>query len=233
MGYSHGEVRNLFERIAHRYDLLNRVLSLGIDQRWRSRIISSCRQFTRARILDVATGTGDVMRAAMDLTPERLVGVDLSRAMLTRVRGKLGGYPYALIEGAAEALPFRDGSFDLVLVAFGVRNFSDRARGLSEIRRVLRPGGGVRILDFSRPEGMFRRVYMPYFQRLLPRVGGLVSGHKDAYAYLPGTVMEFPGAEAFCAELTGAGFTNIRWTHLTAGIVTLHEASVPPDTPEN
>lgn len=225
MQYTHEQVRLLFDRIAHRYDLLNTLLSLGADQYWRRRVIASCRTLRRPRILDVATGTGDFLQAAADLNPESLTGLDLSRAMLLRAKKKLERSSSCLVEGLAESLPFRDSSFDLVLVGFGVRNFSIRELGLNELRRVLRDGGQLRILDFSRPRGIFRRIYMPYFRRILPKIGGAMSGNTQAYLYLPDTVMDFPEPEAFSIELHHAGFTGIRWDQFTFGIVTHYEAT--------
>ncbi len=233
MQYSHGQVRTLFDRIAHRYDLLNKVLSAGFDRRWRRRMIDSCRTLRHPRILDLATGTGDVLHAADELDPSASVGVDLSREMLIRARNKLSGVRCTFIEGAAETLPFRPGSFDLVLVAFGVRNFSDRSAGLTEMRRVLRHGGEARILEFSQPSGLFRTVYLPYFRRLLPGVGGLISGSREAYEYLPDTVMDFPSVRDFSHELELAGFSDVRSIPLTRGILTLYSARVADNVTPN
>ncbi len=222
-------VRSLFDSIARRYDILNHLLSAGIDAYWRRRAISRLRPWTGGRILDVATGTADFAIAAARLAPREIVGVDIAEEMLALGRKKLSARGLsglvALRKGEAESLPFPDGSFDGAIVAFGVRNFENLDAGLAEMRRVLRPGGKLLVLEFSRP-GRFpvRQIYMLYFLRVLPFVGRLISGNGEAYAYLPESVMAFPEGAEFLAILQGAGFTNAAAERLTFGIASVYTA---------
>ena len=226
------KVRQLFDAIAHRYDLLNHLLSGGIDFYWRRRAIELIREIRPRRILDVATGTCDFAIAATRLAPERVVGVDISPEMLSRGRAKLarGGLDgtIELREGAAERLDFPPGSFDAVIVAFGVRNFENLALGLREMQRVLRPGGKALVLEFSLPRRFpFRQIYLIYFRKILPIVGRLISGHEEAYTYLPRTVMEFPEGSEFRRLLSEAGFNDVRESRMTFGIVTAYTGRRP------
>jgi len=227
-------VRSLFDSIAGRYDLLNHLLSAGIDAYWRRRAISRLRPVSGARILDVATGTADFAIAAARLAPREIVGVDIAEEMLARGRKKLSARGLsgliALRKGEAERLPFADGAFDAAIVAFGARNFEDLDAGLAEMRRVLRPGGKLLVLEFSRPARFpVRQIYMFYFLRVLPFVGHLVSGNSEAYAYLPASVMAFPEGEAFLAHVTRAGFTHAAAERLTFGIASIYTAGTPAD----
>jgi demethylmenaquinone methyltransferase/2-methoxy-6-polyprenyl-1,4-benzoquinol methylase len=220
-------VRTLFNGIAARYDLLNRLLSGGTDRYWRRRAADRLRDLRPKRVLDVATGTADFAIAALAAGAGEVVGVDIAGAMLERGRAKLRARGLdgriRLQEGAAEHLEFSDGSFDAAIVAFGARNFERLDEGLREMHRVLRPGGRVVVLEFSRPDkAPFRQMYFFYFRRLLPLIGRSVSGHAEAYRYLPDTVMRFPEGEEFLALLRGAGFTDTMQERLTMGIASIY-----------
>jgi demethylmenaquinone methyltransferase/2-methoxy-6-polyprenyl-1,4-benzoquinol methylase len=225
-------VRSMFDRIAPRYDLLNRVLSGGTDVRWRRRAVDLLDLAAPARVLDLCTGTADLLIEALSRDPRSSgLGVDLSHAMLARGAGKLerGGYSSraALVGGDGELLPVRDGLFDGALVAFGIRNVGDPLRAMREVRRALRPGGRFVVLEFSTPGGLFGVLYRFYSRSVLPRVGGLVSGDASAYAYLPASVARFPRPEAFAALMREAGFVDVRWQRLTGGIACLHRGERP------
>ncbi len=222
------EVRGMFDRIARRYDLLNRILSLGIDRLWRRRVVEEVRRVRPARILDLATGTGDLaISLARRIPAARISGVDLSEKMLAEARRKVGARGLAdrisLECGDAEHLAAADGSFDVATVAFGVRNFGDPDAGLREMARVLRPGGKVVVLEFSRPRNpFFRFVYEFYTFRILPLVGGAVSRDRKAYAYLPASVRAFPAPEEFVGMLVRAGFPSCRTRSLSFGVAHIY-----------
>jgi len=220
-------VRSMFDRIAPRYDLLNRVLSAGIDQRWRRASVDSLALPPRSRVLDVCTGTADLLVEFLRRDPGHAgVGVDLSGEMLARGARKLRerglSARSALASGDAERLPLRDSRFDGALIAFGIRNVGEPLRALREIHRVLRPGGRLVILEFGTPPGLLGAAYRLYFERVLPRVAGLVSGDRAAYSYLPASVARFPDPAAFGRLMEEAGFVGVRWSRLTAGIACLH-----------
>jgi len=220
-------VRSLFNAIAYRYDLLNHLLSGGADLYWRRKAVECLRADAPRTILDIATGTGDFALAVLELNPERVVGVDIAETMLELGREKLrrrGAQDRVTFQqGDAELLAFADGSFDAAIVAFGVRNFEHLDQGLREMRRVLKPGGRVVILEFSRPKTFpFRQIYLAYFRTLLPLIGRLVSGHTGAYTYLPDTVMRFPEGPAFLEQLRASGFDELREERLTFGIATIY-----------
>ncbi len=223
-----GSIEAMFDSIAPRYDLLNHLLSAGIDRRWRSAAVRTLRDGAPARVLDVATGTADMAIAlARKLPGAAVVGVDLSEGMLARGRQKASHASLCgritLQKGDAAGLEFADGEFDAATVAFGVRNFADMEGGLREIRRVLRPGGRLAILEFSTPRNsFFRRLYRLYFLRALPGIGGAVSGDRRAYDYLPSSVERFPHPERFLEILAAAGFADCRARALTGGIVYLY-----------
>lgn len=222
------EVEAMFDAIAPRYDLLNRLLSFGIDRLWRKRAVAMLRVDRPQRILDVATGTADLAIEALALHPQKVVGVDLSEEMLERGRHKVRRLGEAgrvtLQRGDAERLPFSDAQFDAVLVAFGVRNFEHLEQGLREIRRVLRPGGAVVVLEFSRPRAFpVKQLYGAYSRHVLPRVGQAVSGDEGAYRYLPASVAAFPDGADFLERLRAAGFADVRWKPLTFGIASLYK----------
>lgn len=221
------DVQAMFDAIAHRYDLLNHLLSLGIDRIWRRKAVALLREDGPRTILDVATGTGDLAIRALKLSPEKIVGVDISEAMLERGRIKiaeLGAQNTIEMQfGASEDLPFEDASFDAAMVAFGVRNFENLRAGLSEIARVLRPGGPLVVLEFSQPR-LFpvKQLYGLYFRYVVPNVGRAVSRHEHAYQYLPDSVGVFPSGDAFLDEMEASGFEDLRSKPLTFGIASLY-----------
>lgn len=221
--------RAMFNAIARHYDLLNHLLSAGIDRYWRRRAMAAVRAMEGGRALDLATGTADLALGLARLPGWRIVGVDPARAMLDLGRSKvaLAGLPASveLLVAEAEGLPFGSATFDLVTAAFGVRNFTDLPRALREARRVLRPAGRLLILEFSEPTApVFRSLYHWYFGVVLPRVGGWVSGQREAYAYLPRSVADFPSGPAFLDCLRSAGFLDATATRLTFGVCTLYGA---------
>jgi len=220
-------VRDLFDRIAPRYDLLNHLLSSGIDVLWRKKAVRLLRPHTPLEILDVATGTGDLaFEAYRQLRPRRITGIDAAPGMLSIGRSKAekaGFHEIEFAEGLAESLPFKKDTFDAVTVGFGVRNFSDLPRGLSEMYRVLKPGAPVVILEFSHPRSFpVKQLYSLYSRIVLPAVGGLISQDREAYEYLPGTIREFPDGNDFLTLLQTAGFHSLKYTQLTFGITTIY-----------
>jgi demethylmenaquinone methyltransferase/2-methoxy-6-polyprenyl-1,4-benzoquinol methylase len=227
------QVEAMFDAIAPRYDLLNRVLSLGIDQWWRIQVVDWLRPEQPARILDVATGTADLaVMAERRLHPRAVVGVDISARMLAFGRTKLRRRGLApritLVQGDAARPPVPDDAFDAALVAFGVRNFEDLEAGLAGIRRALRPGGALVVLEFSQPRAFpIAPLYRFYSRYVLPRIGQAVSGDPAAYTYLPASVAAFPDGPDFLARMRAAGFTTLTWRPLTFGIVSLYKGYVP------
>lgn len=218
----------MFDRIAPRYDLLNHTLSLNVDRLWRRRVVSIIGKQHPQRILDIATGTGDLAIAlARRIDGVRVTGIDLSEQMLAVARRKVGELGLSdridLEQGDAEHLAAASGAADAVTVAFGVRNFGDLDAGLRELHRVLKPGGQVVILEFSRPRNpIFRALYEFYSYRILPRIGGAVSHDKQAYAYLPASVGAFPAPDEFLATMAHAGFTGCRARSLSCGIAQIY-----------
>lgn len=227
-------IEDMFDAVAPRYDLLNRVLSLGIDTYWRTRAVRLLEDEQPTRVLDVATGTADLaIKAERMLHPREVVGIDLSAEMLEYGREKLDRLGLSgrisLVQGNAEALPFDDDAFDAALVAFGVRNFEDLDAGLSDIRRVLRPGGRLVVLEFSRPRRFpIKQLYNWYSNNILPRIGGALSPNEDAYEYLPSSVAAFPDGSDFLGRMHDTGFHDVLWTPLTFGIASLYRGTVPP-----
>lgn len=227
----------MFDRIAHRYDLLNRLLSLGVDQRWRRRTVRSLALNGRpdAEVLDLATGTGDLaIQIARRHPGVRVVGVDPAERMLAVARPKIeraGLYDRVrLFPGDAESIPFPDASFDGVTIAFGIRNVPDRARGLREMRRVTRPGGRVAILELSEPRGgLLGRVARFHVHTLVPRIGALLSGERE-YRYLQTSIAAFPPAPEFADMMRDAGLDVIRVDRLTFGVAHLYVAERPAAT---
>jgi demethylmenaquinone methyltransferase / 2-methoxy-6-polyprenyl-1,4-benzoquinol methylase len=220
-------IRSMFDRIAPRYDLLNRLLSAGTDVRWRRACVDTLELRAGGRVVDLCTGTADLLIEVLRRDPEaRGIGVDLSSAMLARgsrklEQGGLGGRG-RLASGDAERLPLRDALFDGALVSFGIRNVGNVEAAFREVFRVLKPGGRFVILEFSMPTGLLGRAYRFYFGRLLPWIGGLVSGDRGAYAYLPASVERFPSPAAFAALLERAGFISLGRRPLTGGIAYLY-----------
>ncbi|HET8645789.1 MAG TPA: ubiquinone/menaquinone biosynthesis methyltransferase [Vicinamibacteria bacterium] len=225
-------VRSMFDRIAPRYDLLNRLLSAGIDVRWRRACVDLLPLPPAARVLDLCTGTADLLLEALGRDSRRQgVGVDLSPAMLVRGAAKLAGrapgQPAALLAGDVSALPLADASVDGALVAFGIRNVSEPARAFAETLRVLRPGGALVVLEFALPKGLLGSVYRFYFRSVLPRLGGLISGDREAYAYLPASVERFATPRELAGLLEQAGYADVQSRPLTGGIAWLHRGTRP------
>lgn len=222
------EVREMFDNIAPKYDLLNHTLSMSIDRVWRRRVVGEVRRAKPGRILDVATGTGDLAIAmARRIRDVQVLGVDLSEQMLAVARRKIEARGLdgriVLDRGDAERLAVADASVDVATVAFGVRNFGDLGAGLRELARTIKPGGKVVILEFSRPRNqVFRALYEFYSYKILPRIGGLVSRDKRAYEYLPASVGEFPAPEEFMAMMARAGFRNCRARSQSFGIAQIY-----------
>ena len=222
------EVREMFDNIAPKYDLLNHTLSVNIDRIWRRRVVNEVRRAKPRRILDVATGTGDLAIAlARRIRDVQVMGVDLSEAMLAVARRKVEARGLdnriVLERGDAEHLDVADASVDAATVAFGVRNFGDLAAGLRELARTINPGGKVVILEFSRPRNrVFRALYEFYSYKILPRIGGLVSRDKRAYEYLPASVGEFPAPAVFLEMMEKAGFRNCRARSQSFGIAQIY-----------
>ncbi|MCP3178456.1 bifunctional demethylmenaquinone methyltransferase/2-methoxy-6-polyprenyl-1,4-benzoquinol methylase UbiE [Desulfuromonas sp. KJ2020] len=221
-------IREMFDTIAPRYDLLNRLLSLGIDRRWRAFAVRQLQIPEGGRVLDVATGTGDVALEIATRTPDsvRIVGEDLTQGMLRIGQEKIAASAFAhrifLVNAPCEAMPHPGSVFDGVTIAFGIRNVVDRLAGLQEMVRVLKPGGRAVILEFSNPRSrLFKALYYFYFRRVLPFIGGLLS-KRSAYQYLPDSVLEFPDQQTFKGMMAEAGFTDLRHFDLTFGIATIY-----------
>jgi demethylmenaquinone methyltransferase/2-methoxy-6-polyprenyl-1,4-benzoquinol methylase len=220
----------MFDAIAPRYDLLNRVLSAGMDRRWRDRAIEALALPPGARVLDLCTGTGDLAIAATHLVaPVSVVGVDFSREMLKLARSKLSDRnlqsAVRLIRGDATRLPLGDSSCDAATIGFGIRNVAQPDRALAELARVLRPRGRLAILEFGHPRiPGIRTLYSWYFRYLLPLVGRTVSKHRSAYSYLPASVGHFPAPPEFARLIAASGFSQVRTVPLTLGIVYLYVA---------
>lgn len=226
-------VRGMFARVTHHYDLANHLLSLNIDRWWRARAVrrvASVLQRPGARVLDICCGTGDLVLALQRRSGGPVMGSDFCHPMLLAAREKVAARnaAVALFESDALQLPVRDGSLDLLTVAFGFRNLANYAAGLAEMRRVLRPGGMAAILEFSEPpNAAFAAVYHFYSRRILPLIGGALSGSRDAYAYLPESVRRFPRAEDLAGDMRRAGFSDVEFEYFTGGIVALHVGRVP------
>ena len=230
------QIRDNFDAIAPKYDLTNRVISFGIDLHWRSVAI---RQLADMRpggvVLDLACGTCDMaLEILRQKRAARVVGADLSRAMLGLARKKLSGRSrgadtrITLVNAPAEALPFRDGAFDAVTIAFGIRNVPDFKAGLKEVLRILKKGGRACILEFSTPPSkLWWKVYNYYFFSILPRIGGLITGREAAYRYLTDSVARFPDAREFKAAMVETGFANVSYTLMNGGIVSVHTGIRP------
>ncbi len=220
-------IERMFNSIAPRYDLLNRVLSGGVDQQWRRRVMSEVLAHKPTRLLDVATGTADLALMAAKKGVPTVIGVDISDEMLEVGRKKVVRRELSeqvdLQNGDAEKLPFSDSQFDVSTVAFGVRNFEDLGEGLRQIQRVLRPGGKLIVLEFSRPRAFpIKQLYAFYGRFILPTIGRLISGDSGAYTYLPESISVFPEGEEFIGWLNEAGFERCRAHRLTFGIASMY-----------
>lgn len=226
-------VREMFGEVAPRYDMANRVLSGGIDLWWRHRLVRIARRRHPKSVVDLATGSGDVAFALRrGLDPEvRIEGMDFCLPMLDKARERAARRPqFADLKfsaGDCLDLPFPEQYCDLATISFGLRNLEDRARGLAEMRRILRPGGALLVLEFSQPWSGLRPVYGAYLRHILPVLAGWLTGRREAYDYLADSIEAFPNAEALDEELLASGFGPVRHIRMTGGIVALHEAEVP------
>ncbi|MDN3693952.1 bifunctional demethylmenaquinone methyltransferase/2-methoxy-6-polyprenyl-1,4-benzoquinol methylase UbiE [Chryseobacterium tructae] len=223
------QVEDMFDNIAPKYDLLNRVLSMKIDILWRNKLVKWMKNDNPQEVLDVATGTGDLAITIEKGTGSKVVGLDLSQQMLNvgvikikklKLDGKI-----SMQKGDAENLPFEDNRFDAVSVAFGVRNFENLPKGLAELRRVVKDNKSVYILEFSKVEGFMGPFYMFYFKNILPAIGKLVSKDNRAYTYLPDSVNAFPFGEKMKQILLDTGFKKVEYKKLSLGIATIYKAT--------
>lgn len=218
----------MFNRIAHRYDLLNRLLSGRQDVVWRKKLLSFFPESKQTRLLDVATGTGDVLLAALNQgSAQHAIGLDMAEQMLKYAQQKIDQQKWqnqaSVVVGNAEDLPFENSSFDVVTIAFGIRNVPDYAKAIREMHRVLKPGGRLLILEFSLPANrILRSLYLFYFRHVLPWIGGLISGDRQAYSYLNQSVEAFPYGERFSSLIEQIGFSSVRVTPLTFGIASIY-----------
>jgi len=217
-------VREMFSGIAGRYDLLNHLLSANTDKRWRRKVraqLTDVLDDSKALVLDVACGTGDLSIELQRDTKACIIGTDFCRPMLSIARKKAAEIP--LVEGDAMNLGFADATFDAVTIAFGLRNLSNFGDGLIELARILKRGGKLVVLEFSSPAVPgFRKAFNFYFSNILPRVGGIVSGSRGAYEYLPDSVSKFPDQNGLAAMMRETGFDNVEYTNLTGGIAAIH-----------
>jgi demethylmenaquinone methyltransferase / 2-methoxy-6-polyprenyl-1,4-benzoquinol methylase len=228
-------VQQMFDTIAPRYDLLNHLLSVGLDLWWWSRAARAFRPIlhrSEAVVLDLCCGTGDMTLALLKYRPHvpaaaPILAVDFSHNMLRRGAAKFAPHNILAIEADALHLPLADNSVDLVTSAFGFRNLANYEEGLAELHRVLRPGGQIGILDCNQPEGLTGAAYSLYFKKILPRLGGLISGDAGAYSYLPASVERFPRPPRMKQLIENAGFKDARWTSYTCGTAGLYQATKP------
>ncbi|MBE34361.1 MAG: bifunctional demethylmenaquinone methyltransferase/2-methoxy-6-polyprenyl-1,4-benzoquinol methylase UbiE [Opitutaceae bacterium] len=227
-------VNSMFARIARRYDFANILLSGGIDRWWRRKLVSAVNRGSPADVLDLATGSGDVAFAISRkvLSANNIVGIDFCQPMLDEAVNKqensleTADTRITFKQGDGLDLPLEDNSFDAVTISFGLRNMADRHLSLTEMRRVLRPGGRMYVLEFSQPDRWFKPIYLFYLRTILPVIAGIVTKDKAAYVYLNETIEEFPGREGLTEEIKAAGFSSVKASGLTFGIVALHEAQV-------
>ncbi len=220
------QVHDMFSAIAYRYDLLNRLLSLGIDRLWREQATTVAFEAGARRVLDVATGTADLALTLKRRQPgAEVVGLDFVTAMLDigKSKAKRLGLDIRLEQGDGLNLPYEDASFDAVTIAYGLRNFADYQQGLREFYRVLKPGGRLVILEFPPPpQGVFGQLFRFYFLNVVPFIGGLLSGKRSAYTYLPGSVLKFPEPLELAHMLRAVGFDKVRYKLQTLGVSALH-----------
>lgn len=221
------QVAQMFDNISPKYDFLNHTLSLGIDNLWRKKAIKMLKEDQPKLILDIATGTGDFAIASLKLQPEKVIGVDISAGMLEVGKEKMKKKGLSdIIEmrlGDSEGLEFEENKFDAVIVAFGVRNFEHLEEGLADMYRVLKPGGKVVILEFSRPKMFpFKQLYNFYFRWILPKIGRIISKDQSAYTYLPESVKAFPDGKDFTTILDKIGFNKTTCKALTFGISSIY-----------
>lgn len=224
------QIANMFDTISGEYDNLNRVISFGIDIKWRNNVVQKVRDQKPSNILDIATGTGDLAINLAKTGADKIVGLDISKGMLDIGRKKIKSKKLSefiqMVIGDSENLPFGDNSFDAITVAFGVRNFENLEKGLSEILRVLKPNGILVILETSVPKKIpFKQVYFAYTKLLLPLIGILFSKDKKAYGYLSNSAAKFPCGDAFNNILRKIGFINVNDVPQTFGVATIYEAT--------
>ena len=224
------QIAAMFNGISGKYDFLNHFLSFGIDILWRKRAVQTLKKNQPELILDIATGTGDCAIEALKLNPRKIIGIDISEGMLSVGRKKLINRNLTdkieLLAGDSESLPFEDNLFDAIIVSFGVRNFENLEKGLSNMLRVLKPGGKIVILEFSNPKSFpFKQIYQFYFRWILPKIGKLISKDHAAYTYLPDSVEAFPDGDNFLRILNKIGFQKSPCTPLTLGISSIYSGS--------
>jgi demethylmenaquinone methyltransferase/2-methoxy-6-polyprenyl-1,4-benzoquinol methylase len=223
----------MFASIAARYDLLNHLLSGNIDRRWRRLVAKNLRVAladSKAQILDVACGTGDLALTLKESGSARIIGIDFCRPMLEIAATKANKNNVSLpfVEGDALSLPFSDRSFEAATIAFGLRNFANVEAGIKELMRILKPGGQVVVLEFSKPVvPVVSSLFQFYFAKVLPRFGGWLSGCRSAYQYLPDSVTRFPDQHELAALMTAAGFENVKFSNLTGGVAAVHVGTRP------
>ena len=221
----------MFARIARRYDLLNRLLSAGVDRRWRAQLVRRLGDLRGRVLVDSCCGTGD-LAFALERAGASVVGVDFTPEMLRHALRKGAGRTARFVAGDALRLPLGDASVDAAAIAFGIRNVADRGRGMREMMRVVRPGGTVILLEFSLPRGVLSGgLYRFYFTRVLPRIGGWISGEAEAYRYLPDTVLAWPSPDELRAEMEAVGLEHCAYQLLTGGIACLSFGRVPSRAP--
>jgi demethylmenaquinone methyltransferase/2-methoxy-6-polyprenyl-1,4-benzoquinol methylase len=221
-------VRGMFGRIAPRYDLLNHLLSFNLDKRWRARTVARVAEILDrpdSQVLDLCCGTGDLALALESRGKRPILASDFCHPMLVEAHRKINvrGFRTPVLEADALALPLAAASLDLITVAFGFRNLANYQRGLEEMLRVLKPGGTAAILEFSQPSNRtFSALYGFFSTSVLPRIGGMISGSRDAYAYLPESIRKFPGAEQLAQDMLRTGFSRVEFERMTGGAVALH-----------
>lgn len=221
-------VKQMFAGIAGRYDLLNHVLSLNIDKRWRRLVTDELHDTLNrkdATVLDVACGTGDLSLELARGAVAQIIGTDFCRPMLTIAhrKSRIADFKIPYVEADAMTLPVADACFDAATIAFGLRNLPNYENGLKELARVLKPGGKLVVLEFSHPRlPVFRQLYEFYFSTILPRIGGMVSGSRAAYTYLPDSVSKFPEQEELADLMKNCGFSDVRFQNLTGGVAAIH-----------
>jgi demethylmenaquinone methyltransferase / 2-methoxy-6-polyprenyl-1,4-benzoquinol methylase len=226
------QVEEMFDSISHRYDFLNHFLSLGIDKGWRKKVRKLVATMGHTNVLDVATGTADLAIELMKIPAVKVTGIDISKGMLSRGQIKIENLQFTdritLMQADSETLPFKDGQFDAITVAFGVRNFENLQKGLLDMFRVLSAGGHLYVLEFSKPQSkLFGALYWFYFKTILPIFGKLLSRSTNAYTYLPQSVAAFPEGEQFALILNICGYKDVKITPLTFGVCTLYVCEKP------
>lgn len=229
------DVQNMFDRIARRYDLMNRVMTLGIDRRWRNAAVRAARVDPSTRALDVCCGTGDITFLVAESGAQQVIGLDFSEGMLEQARRRQLGWRdraaadrIVFQQGDALALPFDDDSFDVVTVSFGVRNVEDLALAFREFARVGRPGARIVCLEITRPKSRVANwFYDVWFDRIVPMMGAIISRDRAAYTYLPESTKSFPRPPQLADVIKAAGIENVSWKRYGAGIVALHRGEVP------